>query len=337
MSSFSRALQLGLSTFLMAGAVAHVARADVIIKMGSLAPEGSIWHDALLELRQQWRELSGGEITLRIYAGGVLGDEVEMVRKMQRRGLDALAISGSGLPSIESSASCLNIPLLFSSYEELDYVRQGMSPILERRFEQRGFRVLNWAEAGWVYFFATAPVRTPDDLRELRLWLSTGSPETERLFKSLGFKVVPLPATDMLTSLQTGLIEAIDVPPLFALIDRSYQVAKHMTDLKFAPLNAATVITLAAWRRIPDQLHAALVAVARRIAADLREQNRAAEQEALAAMQSRGLSVVRLSEAERAKWLSAGRAAYPQLLCSERFPELFQRALALHREVSGGE
>jgi TRAP-type C4-dicarboxylate transport system substrate-binding protein len=82
---------------LLAATCATVAvDAQVVIKLGTVAPEGSIWHDILLDMRQQWREISGGQVELRIYAGGVLGGEDEMVRKMQRRGLDALAVSGSG-------------------------------------------------------------------------------------------------------------------------------------------------------------------------------------------------------------------------------------------------
>ena len=94
--------------------------AQVVIKLGTVAPEGSARHDALLKIRQQWRDISHGEVELRIYAGGMLGGETEMVRKVQRQGLDAIAISGSGLPFIDSSVDCLNIPMLFASYEELD-------------------------------------------------------------------------------------------------------------------------------------------------------------------------------------------------------------------------
>ena len=138
--------------------------AQVVIKLGTVAPEGSMWHDTLLEIRDEWRTISNGEVELRIYAGGVLGGEDEMVRKMQRRGLDALAVSGSGLPLIETIVDCLNLPLAFESYEQLDAVRMAIAPQLESGFERRGYKILTWAEAGWVHFFARSPVRTPDDL-----------------------------------------------------------------------------------------------------------------------------------------------------------------------------
>jgi TRAP-type C4-dicarboxylate transport system substrate-binding protein len=311
------------------------APAQVVIKLGTIAPEGSVWHDALLETRQQWREISNGEVELRIYAGGVLGGEDEMVRKMQRRGLDALAVSGSGLPLIDGIVSCLNLPMFFDSYEDLDYVRNGIAPELEASFEQRGYKVLNWGEAGWVYFFAKSPVRTPDDLRQLRLWIGTGDPKGEQLAKELGFRVVPLPATDMLTGLQAGLIEAIDVPPLFALLDRGYQAAPYMTDLRFAPLNAATVITLPAWERIPERYRGPLLDAARASAAKLRAAIQRAEQDAIVEMVGRGLDVVALDAATTALWRRESEQVYPQLDCNLEHPKLFAKVVELKRERGG--
>lgn len=315
---------LAISTEAVAG--------PVVIKMGTLAPEGSIWHDALLRIRQEWSDISHGKVQLRIYAGGVLGDENEMVRKVQRRGLDALAISGAGLPAVDPSVEALNIPLLFDSYEELDYVRERIRPRIEARLARRNIKVLSWAEAGWVQFFAREPVRVPADLRRMRLWTSAGDPDIERLFKEFGFNVVPLPATDMLTSLQTGLIDAIDVPPLFALIDRSYQVAKYMTDLKWAPLNAATVISMDAWRRIPSRYRTPMLEAAQRIGRELRESIRRAGEDAVAEMKARGLEVVVLDEAELAEWRREGLAAWPRLRGKFVESDFFDEVMRLHAQ-----
>ncbi len=312
----------------------------VVVKLGTLAPEGSVWHDALLQIRQEWRDITDGEVELRIYAGGVLGGEGEMVRKLQRRGLDAVAITGAGLPRIDESVNVLNIPLLFESYEELDYVRARITPELEQRLEQRRFKVLSWADAGWVYFFTKTPMKTPEELRRLRLWTSAGAPESEKLYKDFGFQVVPLPATDMLTALQTGLIEAIDVPPLFALLDRSYQLAGHMTDLRWAPLNAATVISSDAWERIPARYRGALLAAVRDVATGVQAKIRGAGEQAIAEMQARGLKVVAVDDTVREAWRREARAAYSTLRANNGFPELFDEVLRLadeyKRNAGGG-
>lgn len=314
-----------------------VPAAKTILKFGTIAPEGSDWHDAMLELRQKWLELSDGEVELRIYAGGVLGGETEMVRKVQRRGLDGIAISGAGLPNIDSSIGCLNVPMLFNTYQELDYVRERVSPNIEQRAQKRGFKILTWAEGGWVYFFTKRPVRTPDELRKLRLWITPGFPDHEKLFKEFKFQVVPLPATDMLTSLQTGLIEAIDVPPLFALLDRSYQIASNMTDVKWAPLNAAMVISAKAWQKIPEQLRPELAAAAVEIGKSLRQSIRTAESEAINEMLERGLKIIKIEQSEREMWKSEVESAHDKMPCNQEHPELFDNILTLLQEFKNNQ
>ena len=305
----------------------------VVIKLGTVAPQGSTWHDVLLRIRQDWRDISNGEVELRIYPGGVLGGEAEMVRKVRRRGLDAVALSGAGLPHIDESADCLNIPMLFDTYQELDYVRDRVAPELERRIEQRQFKVLNWSDAGWVYFFTREPARTPDDLRRMRLWTSAGDPETEKLFKDVGFQVVPLAATDMLTSLQTGLIDAIDVPPLFALLDRTYLVANHMIDLKWAALNAATVISTPSWEKIPESYRPALLKAARSAGEQLRDEIRQAGENAVGEMVARGLKVIELDDATRALWRAEVEGAYPKLRGTLAPADLFDEVFRLRDEL----
>ena len=289
------------------------AQAKIVIKIGTIAPEGSTWHDVILKIRQEWRRLSNGRVELRVYPGGVLGDESEMVRKVQRRSLDGLAVSGVGLARIDDGIDCLHYPLFFETYEELDFVRDAIAPELEKRLEARKFKVLNWSDAGWVYFFTRDAARTPDEVRRMKLWISAGDPDTEKLFKQLDFQVVPLPTTDMLTSLQTGLIDAFDVPPLFALLDRSYQEANHMIDLKWAPVVAATVVSTRAWDRIPADLQPKLLEVSRSAGEELRAEIRRAHDDAIVEMTARGLVVVELTERERALWRAEVDAALPML------------------------
>ncbi len=301
----------------------------LIIKMGSIAPEGSAWHDALLRLKQDWRDLSDGQLELRIYPGGVLGGEGEMVRKIQRRGLDAIAVSGSGLPMVDDSIHCLNLPLLFDSYENFDYVRAGISPIVEARLEKKGYKVLTWTEGGWVNFFTKEAVRTPQDLRKLRLWISSGDPDTERILKELGFNVVPLPTTDMLTGLQTGLIEAIDVPPLFALLDRSYEYAPYMTDFKWAPLNAAIIISASTWKKIPARLHEKLLLSAQAIGQGLREEVRSSSKEAVKEMQARGLKVIVPTTEDLAHWQTLTDESFPKIRGTLCEADIFDQVIRL--------
>jgi len=311
------------------------ASAQQVVKLGTIAPEGSVWHDALIRIRQSWRDASGGKVELRIYAGGVLGGEDELVRKLQRRVIDAVTLSGSGLPLLDHSFDCLNIPLLFDSADELDHVRDRIAPKIEQGLERKGFKVLNWAIAGWVHFFTREPARLPDDLRRQRLWITAGRPELEQLYKDFGLRGVPLPATEMLTGLQTGLIDATTAPPLFALLDRSYQVANNMTDLNWGALNAATVISLQAWQRVPAAVRPELLKAAQDAGSAMRDIARRAGDDAVKEMQSRGLTVIALTDAERAQWRAEAMKSYPALRGAYCPAELFDEVIGLSREFRG--
>ena len=253
-----------MCTLALLGALSQAnAQRTVRIRMGTVVPEGSPWHEALLHIRQEWRRISGGAVDLRIYAGGVLGDGAECVRQARSGAVDACALSSIGLEQIDNSINCLQIPMMFGSYEELDYVRDRMAARLERTMEEKGFQVLNWSDGGWVHFFSKSPARTPNDVRGMKLFISAGDPEAERIYKELKFQVVPLSATDMLTALQTGMIDVFDVPPVFAMLNRSYTLAQNMTPIKWSPLVGGTVISRRAWERVPQEFRAEMLAAAR--------------------------------------------------------------------------
>ncbi len=337
MSSLARklsaALAAPLALALWLALAAPLAEARTIrIRMGTSAPKDSPWHDALQYIRQEWREISGGEIKLQIYPGGLLGDEAEMVRQVRAGRIQAVALSSAGLSRIDKGISALQVPMMFATYAELDYVRDRIGPKLEERLEAKGYKLLNWTDGGWVHFFAKHPVRTPDDIRRTKLFTSAGDPETEKLYKDFGFQVIPLSATDMLTSLQTNMINAFDVPPLFAMLDRLYTQAGYMIDLRWAPLVAGTVISKRAWERLPQTYRPQLLAAARAAGTKLRQEIRDLGEDAVGEMKQRGLKVTQLDEAAKTLWRTEAEKIYPKLRGRYAPAELIDEVLRLRNE-----
>jgi TRAP-type transport system periplasmic protein len=315
------------------------ATPQTVIKMGTLAPDGSPWHQTLQIMGEKWRKISNNQVKLVIYPGGVLGDEPDMVNKMRIGQIQAVALSGAGMSTIEPGVMALQIPMMFDSYEELDYVRDRVAPKLEKMIDGRGYLVLNWGDAGWVHFFTTKPVTHLNDMRGLKMFTWAGDNDTLELWKANGFRAVPLAATDILTGLQTGLIEAVPTTPLYALLNQSFGIAHNMTDVKWAPLVGATVISKKTWEALPAAERSDLLNAAREAGTSLRGNIRKMGDDAVATMQKRKLNVVHVDAATADEWRKEAEGVYPKLRGKTVPADLFDEVKSLrdeYRAKSGG-
>lgn len=288
-------------------------RRGLKIKLGTVAPKNSVWHEVLLRMRQDWREISDGAIDLTIYPGGVTGDEETMLRKMRSGQIQAALISGAGMASVDKSVSALQVPLMFDSLEEFDYVREKMEPTLEARIEAKNYKVLNWGEAGWAHLFAVKPFQTVDDLRKMKLYTGKGDEDMLLLYAELGFHVVPLDLTELQTALETGLVEAFAAPPLVAAGYQWFGSANHMLGERFLPIVGATLIDKKVWDGIPPEQQERMLASARRAGAAIQQAVRSKGEEAIAKMQEHGLNVIPVDAAVKAAWAAEVEAAYPKM------------------------
>ena len=284
------------------------------LKLATMAPEGSPWYDFLVDLGQSWKAASGGKTTLRIYPGGVAGDESDIIRKMRIGQIQAAALSGHGLAEITPEIQALQMPMMFSSYEELDCVRDRLAPKLEALTEAHGFKILNWSDGGWVHFFAQAEVVRPQDMKPLKIFTWEGDPTYLEAMKAMGYQPVALAATDVYTGLQSGLINAFPTTPILALSYQWFGLAKHMTDLKWAPLIGATVMSVSAWQSVPDELKPVFARAARDIADRSRAKIRSLEDDAIAAMMTHGLMVHAVPPDAVGEWEAVAHAGYAKVI-----------------------
>jgi TRAP-type C4-dicarboxylate transport system substrate-binding protein len=225
--------------------------------------------------------------------------------------------------------------MMFASYEELDYVRDRIAPRLEKMIETRGFVVLNWGDAGWVHFFTRSPAMRLYDLRRMKMFTWAGNNETLELWNANGFRAVPLAATDILTGLQTGLIEAVPTTPLYALLNQSFGTAKYMTDVKWAPLIGATVISRKTWGSLPESERAQMFQAARESGEGLRGGIRKMSDDAIATMQKHKLTVVHADASVVSEWRKEAEAIYPKLRGHTVPADLFDEVRKLRDEFRG--
>lgn len=312
---------------------ASVSADTLVVKLATVAPAGSTWHQYAQEIDEGWRKASEGEVRLKIYAG-TLGDEADIVRRIRVGQLDAAMLTTGGLGTIDEAANALKIPLAFASYEELDYVQERIAETLEEALRSKGVVVLNWGEAGWVHFFTKIPARYPQDLKKEKLFVWTAGDATgvEQLWKRLGYKPVPLSLLDIIPALQTGMITAYQAPPIAALANQWFAFSKSMTDLRWAPLTGATIISERAWSRIPPELRPELLRVAQAAGERLRENVRRLEQEAIAAMAKRGVQVTQVPPEAYREWEKAAQSVYPDIRGKLIPARYFDEALRLRDE-----
>ena len=302
MNRVLRALVPLLSAALLSAPGAAAGPPPNVIKLASLVPDGSVWHKILQGTGAEWSAATGGRVTLRIYPGGVAGDEPDMVRKMRIGQIQASALTVIGLASIDDSFMVFGIPAIFDSYPELLYVLSRMKPMLKQRLEAKGFILLNWGHAGWVHFFTKQPVQTVAEIRRLKMFVWAGDDRMAQLWKENGFQPVPLAATDILTGLQTGMIEAYPTTPLAALGLQWYRSTPYMVEEGLAPLVGGLVITKTAWLKNSEADRAAILTACAKAEARLEREIPGQDSLAVVEMQKRGLTVSRVKPEAAAGW-----------------------------------
>jgi len=281
---------------------------------------------------QKWQQVSGGKVVLKLYAGGVAGDDADVVRKMRLGTLNAGLLATTGLAAIDRSVLALQIPMLYADYDEADWVAAKMTPTLEAQLDAKGFVVLAWVDGGWAHFFTKTPARTPEELKSLKLFTWAGDDKYTELWKGAGFNAIPLPATEISTALQTGLVNALCTTPQVAAVMQWYNHAKNMTDVNWALLLGAVVVDKKVWDQIPPDARAAILAVTRETGRQLSKQTRADEIESVEAMKKRGLNVVKPGPAELESWHKLPESVFPLVRGKYMPAEAFDAVIKLSGE-----
>ena len=298
------------------------------IKLGTVAPANSPWDLVLRRLAADWSRISDGEVELKIFPGGIAGDEPGMIRKMRIGQLHAATLTAGSMNHIYPGALALATPMLIRTNEEMIAVLGEVAPFLEQHLEQRGFVVLMWAPIGWVKFFARQPVRTLADLRRQNLWVGDAGAAEIRAWQHAGFKVVALPVTEVTTALQSGMIDAYLASPLAAASFQWFGITPHMNDLSLAPLYGALLINKRVWERVPESIRPRLRAVARAAAERLSATAHEQDDLAVHVMRAHGLQVHEATAALEQDWEQIAAREFQSLIGEVIDPEAYRLVTA---------
>jgi TRAP-type C4-dicarboxylate transport system substrate-binding protein len=309
---------------------ANVALAqDVTIKLGTLAPQGSTWHNLLKEMGEKWSEASNGKVKLKIYAGGTQGNEGDMVRKMGVGQLQAASMTNVGLHDISPESMVISAPGLF---DERDF-REAfpkLEPSFSKALEDKGYVVLAWAQVGTVNMFCTKPYVTAESASEAKFFAWDGDPGAVEAFKLCGFRPVVLSSTDIVPSFQTGMINCLAQVPAYVLTARLFDKANHMMDYPWAYLIGATVVKKESWEKIPADLRPKLLAISKETNAKIDAEVKRLNDDAVGAMVKQGLKVVKV---EPASWEKAAQRSWPAVRGKVVSEQVFDAAVKARDEA----
>jgi len=220
-----------------------VSAQSVTIKFATLAPDGSTWMNVMKDFSTALKEKSGGTINFKIYPGGIQGDEKDVIRKIRINQLHSAGFTGVGLGTILPEVRVLDTPFLFKSKEEVDYIGQKFFERFANGFEDKGYVLLGWAEVGWVYIYSNKPVKVKEDIKGVKMWMWEGDPIARATFQAFDVNPIPLSITDVLTSLQTGLIGGIYSSPLACVALQWHTKVDYVLDVPLANSSGAVLIS----------------------------------------------------------------------------------------------
>ncbi len=305
------------------------------IKIAVVMPEGSTWTNTLHEFADATVKETGGGVAIQIYAGGVSGDEVDVLRKMRVNRLHAGGFSGVGLGLVLPEIRVFEAPLLFNSYEEIDYVKQKMFDDFAGRFEEKGYVLLGFAEAGFVYLFSKQRIDTMDRLRQTRMWLWKGDRVAENFLAAFGVQGYPLQLADVNTGLETGMIDSFYSPPLASVAFQWYARVRFMLDFPMVNATGALLMNKRTFYALDPENREIFSRLARQYAARLVQLTRKDNAEAVQVLGQAGVALIPPTPEQTASFKRSAQKNYemsiPSLYPKALFDQV-QNLIAEHRD-----
>jgi TRAP-type C4-dicarboxylate transport system substrate-binding protein len=302
-----------IAIVLALAALAAPAWADPIeVKIATLAPPGSAWAKIMEEGGRKIGEKTANRVSVKYYFG-TQGYERDSVRKMRLGQLDGAALTAVGLGLIKGDVRVLELPFLFKSDKELDYVRTKMAPDFEKQFDEAGYVLLAWGDVGWVHLYTNIPVNSVADLNKTKMWAWTDDPIVRAFFKHLGVNGVPLGVPDVLPSLQTGTIDACYGSPLAAIALQWYTKVKYATDTSISYAIGALIVRKDVFNKLSAEDQKIVRAEGAEIGAQLMKTVRRDNERATKAMTKSGIQIVPTPPAMVAELEKTGNDVWSEL------------------------
>jgi TRAP-type C4-dicarboxylate transport system substrate-binding protein len=300
------------------------------LKIATIAPEGSSWMQDMRAGAEVIAEHTDGRVKIKFYGGGVQGNDKQVQRKMRTGQLHGGAFTSGGLNKFQPDADLFALPMVFNSVEEARHVREALEPELRRRLEAAGYVNFGFAAAGFAYMMSNRPMSTLDDLRGQKVWIPEGDPAGFAALRALGVAPVVMPVTDVMTGLQTDLLDSVTVPPVGAVVFQWHTRLKYITDVPVAYVYAALLVDKRAFSKLSAEDQVVFREVMEGLYRKFDENGVKDNRQAMQALQENGLQLVATDSAEHSEWQQIVNASHRKLAEDGVFDlEVLERMQAL--------
>ncbi len=262
------------------------------IKLATMAPENSSLMKIFREMNEELLKETGGKVGFKMYAGFVLGDEEDVLRKLRVGMIHAAAFTSTALTDLNPDLRVFQVPFLFSDYKEVDFVLGKMEADLKKGFANKGFHVLGWPEVGFIYFMSRVPISNLNDLKGKRVWAKSNAPMLDALIQKAGVSAVAINAPDVLVALQTNLLDVVYNSPYYAVVTQWYTQLKYVTNLPLSYIGGAVILDKKILAGIPGPLQETLRRVSEKHLRRVTEQTRKDNAESFQVILKRGVFLV---------------------------------------------
>lgn len=302
------------------------------LKIATLAPDGTRWMQEMRAGAAEVKQRTEGRVKLRFYPGGIMGNDNSVLRKIRVGQLHGGVLTSGGLAGIYPDIQIYNIPFLFRSFDEVDYVRKRMDPVIIKGLKEKGFTSFGLGEGGFAYLMCQQPVESLSGLQQLKIWSPEGDRISREGFEALGVTPIPLPLTDVLTGLQTGLINTVASSPVGAIAVQWHTKVKYLIDVPLIYLYGTLVIHQRALKKLSTKDQAILMEV---MAGHFNEINLLARKDntgAREALKKQGISFTKPPLEELSQWRGRVEKAVVKLKQQGEFTEQMHREIQQHLE-----
>lgn len=283
-------------------------------KIATVAPDGTHWMKEFKKGADEIKKRTQERVKFRFYPGGVMGNDKSVLRKIRIGQLHGGAITGGGLQYIDPDSQVYSLPLAFHSYEEVDYVRKRMDQAIIDGLYENGFVSLGLGEGGFAYLMSGLPLENIDNLKKQKVWTPDDDKISRAAFEAIGVSPITLPLTDVLTGLQTGMIDTVAASPMGAIALQWHTRVKYLNKTPLVYLYGTLIIQRKAFEKLSKEDQQIVREVMTEVFIKLDNINRADNEKAYQALQQQGLEFVETSAESQSMWTSSVEKANEKLI-----------------------